>query len=209
MILPSFLPVWSRNIHRGPHQHMMAASSAEMDLNKVHYLLKRARAPGGNRRRAAERDGKSNTWDVYVSPRETSARIKPNSSRYRILCHSRSRKPNLKHVFKDFQLRKTVMEFYERKHRQEPAPSLSCWEWVKFTIRMGGGGGTNLQEVDKFYIGNHQAGTLQLNNVSQADGTQRPSQRSDAQETLLFWKRVTPPVLSIPAAISIRTMRIT
>lgn len=59
---------------------MMAASSAEMDLNKVHYLLKRARARGGNRRRAAERDGKSNTWDVYVSPRETSARIKQPES---------------------------------------------------------------------------------------------------------------------------------
>lgn len=73
--------------------------------------------------------------------------------RYRILCHSRSRKPSLKHVFKDFQLRKTVMEFYERKHRQEPAPSLSCWEWVKFTTRMGEGR-VNLQEVDKFYTGN-------------------------------------------------------
>lgn len=135
-----------------------------------------------------------------------------NPCRYRILCHSRSRKPILKHVFKDFQLRKTVMEFHERKHRQESAPSLSCWEWVKFTTRMGmgGGGGFNLQEVDKFCTGNHQAATLQPNNVSQADGTQRPSQRSDgAGDTSVLAARHSTFVLSFPAAIRIRTMHIT
>lgn len=117
-----------------------------------------------------------------------------NPCRYRILCHSRSRKPILKHVFKDFQLRKTVMEFYERKHRQEPAPSLSCWEWVKFTTRLGEGVGATSRKWTSFILV-----TIRLRH-SNPTTSLRPMGRSvhprgaTAQETLLFWRRVTPPL---------------
>lgn len=40
MICSSFLPVWSLNIHLGPHQHMMAASSGEMDKQSALFIKK-------------------------------------------------------------------------------------------------------------------------------------------------------------------------